>query len=359
MAVPIKANGTIVGAVSVGRFVGEPAYTDADLSSLVAFGDVLAIVDGLERDRAAHATAETELRNRLGHRLFEVVASDLLQTSTGIYGVLTSMNERDRERLSPHFRSIDQAVTNLRSIVFETTSSGPSRTSNVASNTENGDHTDPMLSDLIAMIGHDARAPLGAVLGYLEILSEDQQLAATSTDLVSRAQGAAQRTNSLLNEIPELILARNGQIGATKEPLNMVRVLPEILGTIVGGNTVVVTMDDSPRPFAFDRSQLTQILTNLIGNAFRHGASPVTIRVEDLEHALHMTVSDAGPGVPAEQVRSLFLLASMTGVMTNRESGGLGLAIARSIAESHGGTLTLEEHTSGCIFRLTSRASAP
>jgi signal transduction histidine kinase len=117
-------------------------------------------------------------------------------------------------------------------------------------------------------------------------------------------------------------------------------------------------------PIAFDRPQaapavdadparLRQALDNLITNAVVHGGPGVEISVAlRVDDALRIDVSDSGPGIAEEELERIF----ETGVRLDPERAGtgIGLALARSIAEGHGGRLTVESRLGhGSVFTLS------
>jgi signal transduction histidine kinase len=103
-----------------------------------------------------------------------------------------------------------------------------------------------------------------------------------------------------------------------------------------------------------DRLQLIRLLTNLLDNAERHTASAVTVSVRRDDGEAILEVSDDGPGVPPDQRERVFERFTRLDTARNKETGGtgLGLPIAREIAEQHGGTLTIEDSDQGARFVL-------
>ena len=93
---------------------------------------------------------------------------------------------------------------------------------------------------------------------------------------------------------------------------------------------------------------LRRLLDNLVTNAIRYGKRAI-ITVEDLGEAVAIRVRDAGPGIPPDELEKVFEPYYRLDAARSAESGGvgLGLSIARNIAELHGGTLILQNHPSG------------
>ncbi len=99
------------------------------------------------------------------------------------------------------------------------------------------------------------------------------------------------------------------------------------------------------------------MLTNLIDNAVKYSAEgdAVEVSARRKDSGVCITVSDRGPGIPEDQQRLIFEKFGRADVEGNAKPGsGLGLFIARSIAEAHGGTLEVQSRRSGGVtFTLT------
>ncbi|MFB4278434.1 sensor histidine kinase [Nonomuraea sp. MTCD27] len=115
---------------------------------------------------------------------------------------------------------------------------------------------------------------------------------------------------------------------------------------------VVIARDLQSALVHGDRLQLVRLLTNLVDNAERHAASTVTISLSAEAGQAVLAVSDDGSGIPADQRERIFERFARLDDARDKDAGGtgLGLPIARQIAERHGGTLTVEESEQGARF---------
>ncbi|WP_312881239.1 sensor histidine kinase [Actinomadura alba] len=103
-----------------------------------------------------------------------------------------------------------------------------------------------------------------------------------------------------------------------------------------------------------DRLGLTRLLTNLLDNAERHAASSVTVAVAHQQDTAVLEVTNDGEGIPPDQREIVFQRFVRLGASRAKDAGGtgLGLPIARRIAQAHGGTLTIEDSDHGARFVL-------
>lgn len=207
------------------------------------------------------------------------------------------------------------------------------------------------LADVIAMVGHDVRQPLGVVLGHLEMHLDDQgaeegvdaEVDAGDPHLrhVGKALSAARRMDRMLDDILTMVTLDSGALVVSAQRADLGRLVADILAQeehlavpphLEIRSSAVVTVD----PF-----HVRQILANLLTNAGRHGSPPVTVQVDTTgSHAL-LRVTDCGQGVPAAFVPHLFdRFARADGVQTSRSPGsGFGLHIVRELARANGGTI--------------------
>ncbi len=124
---------------------------------------------------------------------------------------------------------------------------------------------------------------------------------------------------------------------------------PEVMARHAG-MVIEVHVDPDLTQVRADRERLLQVLANLIGNALNHarGSGTVTLAAEPVVQAqggerVRVSVIDRGPGIPADALPYVFDRFYQAKRQPRRRSGvGLGLAIAKSIVEAHGGKLSVE-----------------
>ncbi|MBI1736214.1 MAG: hypothetical protein HYR51_13660 [Candidatus Rokubacteria bacterium] len=210
------------------------------------------------------------------------------------------------------------------------------------------------VGDVAAAFAHEVRNPLNAVSMGLQRLRAEfaPEPAAEYARCVTLMQGEARR----LNAIVEQFIAMARPLPLKPAPLVVGDLLRE-LGDLVeadaraAGVTVRLAVDDGLPVVVADRDHVKQVLLNLALNAIQAmpAGGVVTVGATAARDTLVLTVDDTGPGIPAD-VRGRVFDPYFT---TKRNGLGLGLTIARRIAEAHGGALTAESRPDGTRFRFT------
>lgn len=205
-------------------------------------------------------------------------------------------------------------------------------------------------ADVISMLGHDVRTPLAVVLGFLEELDDGwQQLDEHERHgTVRRVRGSARRLGRLIDNILALATVDAGRIQPAPIYLALPRFVDELLADLPEGERVRRGPIDPEAVIRVDPFHLRQIATNLLTNAFRYGAEPVSLSVEGPgeDHVVTLIVADEGAGVPPEAHATLFERFADAGSQQLHTRGtGLGLYLAVNLTAANGGTLSYEHRT--------------
>jgi signal transduction histidine kinase len=196
----------------------------------------------------------------------------------------------------------------------------------------------------VADASHELRTPLTSVLANLELLVES--LHGEEADAARSALRSSRRMRRLVADL--LLLARTdvGRI-VRREPCNLAQVVVEAaaeLGPISGEHDISLDVGRvGPVLVEASRDELHRLVINLIENAVRHTPPDTEIRVTTgiaSDGTARLTVEDNGPGVP-ERLTSTLFERFVRGAGDRGGSFGLGLAIVRAVAESHGGSVSL------------------
>jgi two-component system, OmpR family, sensor kinase len=204
----------------------------------------------------------------------------------------------------------------------------------------------------VADASHELRTPLTSVLANLELLADS--LHGDEGDAARSALRSSQRMRRLVADL--LLLARTdvGRVVA-HEPCDLAQIVVEAaaeLGPVSAEHGI--SLDVQPAPVEGARDELHRVTINLLENALRHTPAGTEIRVRTgmegeagqagegaASGVAVLVVEDDGPGVPPELSGTLFE-RFVRGAGDRGGSFGLGLAIVRAVAESHGGSVTLE-----------------
>ena len=208
------------------------------------------------------------------------------------------------------------------------------------------------IGQFAAGIGHELRNPLGVVESSAYLVNRRlDQLNVADPGIrrhMEKIVAEVQRSGRTINDLLEL--ARNRppkrRVVDTRE-----FVLQAVAAAHLPPAVVVAVEVPEGVPLDADPDQLTGVVTNLLINATQamNGSGHVWIDARRDATATAVRVRDEGPGVPSE-LREQIFQALFT---TKAKGSGLGLALCRRIAESHGGTVVLEPSASGAAFRLT------
>ncbi len=217
-------------------------------------------------------------------------------------------------------------------------------------------------STLLASISHDLRTPLGSVLGSAStLLDSDANIEATvRRDLLRSIYDEAEGLARLLNNLLTMTRVEGGGVRVKAEW----QVPEEVIGVAIarlrerrGDRELRVTIDPSIELVAFDGLLIELVLTNLLDNAIKYtpAGSPVEIRVRRGAAGTTFEVLDRGPGVAAEERGRVFDKLYRGRRTEGLPGAGLGLAIARAIVVSHGGTIEVgdREDGPGAVFSFT------
>jgi signal transduction histidine kinase len=211
---------------------------------------------------------------------------------------------------------------------------------------------DQLKTNFIAIASHELRTPATSVYGVLATLAArgDDLSPELRNELIRMGAEQGERLKRLLDEL--LDLSRMESHGIKVDPKPMV--LDAALRAIVPASVppeVTVEIDVPPTlAVVADHLVLDRIVSNLLINAARYGAEPITLTAESHDSHFRIVVEDNGAGVP-EDVRSQ-LFERFARSESAPLGSGLGLAIARTYAHAHGGDLVYDPQDRGARFVL-------
>lgn len=217
------------------------------------------------------------------------------------------------------------------------------------------------LNEMIsAVLGHDLRNPLHAISLSAELLvrqSDDPTVASVG----ERIRGSARRMSRMIEQLLDLARIRTSGLELSMKEWDTARVLDQILDELVGPKDPerVEMKVIGDMTATFDADRLSQVFSNLVGNALQHGdpSSPVSVIVDGSD-ADHITIRVRNRGAIApEQMRVLF--EPFKSANATRGGLGLGLYIAKQLAEAHGASVVAHSDAEGYTTFLVTLPRKP
>lgn len=203
--------------------------------------------------------------------------------------------------------------------------------------------TAELREQFIAVLGHDLRNPLTAIIGAAELV-ERTPLNDVATKMIRIIRRGAMRMAGLIDDVLDFARGRLGgglTLQWTNEPLKpVIGQVADELQASVRDRTIALEMDFDD-PIVCDPTRVAQLLSNLLGNALTYGAPemPIQVRAGTDGGVFTLSVANAGDPIPPEAMDRLFLPFSRGPVRPSQQGLGLGLFIASEVARAHGGTL--------------------
>jgi two-component system sensor histidine kinase KdpD len=210
-----------------------------------------------------------------------------------------------------------------------------------------------MRTALLAAVSHDLRSPLAAARTAVSTLADPELATALAAgDRAELLDIADQSLTSLTHLVEDLLDMSRVQAGALKPrltPLDVQEVLTTAIASLPSDEARIriEPLDPALPQISADGPLLERVVANLLANAIKHTDSAVSVAVSAGPDAVLIRVADHGPGIPAAARELVFRPFQRLGDRDNTSGVGLGLALARGLTESMGGTLTPEETPGG------------
>lgn len=205
----------------------------------------------------------------------------------------------------------------------------------------------------LADVSHELRTPLTAIRGNVDLLRRMHGADRASLDAI---QSEAERMSRLVGDLLLLAQAETGHLPIAREPVELDTLMLEVFqqARVLAKDSVEVTIGEEDQACVVgDRDRLKQLLLNLVSNAlhFTPPGGRVTLGLTCKHEWARLTVSDTGPGIPAEELPHIFerfyrvsksrerTTSASDGGKDGQGGAGLGLSIAHWIAKVHGGRI--------------------
>ncbi|UII74531.1 ATP-binding protein [Flagellimonas sp. HMM57] len=219
---------------------------------------------------------------------------------------------------------------------------------------------------LISTVSHDLRTPLNTIGGYTELM-EHSNLGTNQQQYVRNIKSASKYVDNLVNDLLDFSKLESGKIQIEKVPFLLSHLIADTASGFedIYHKKFIVFSSEIPealeKPIIGDPFRVRQILTNLLGNAFKFtdkGFVKVKARVRENDSGplVNITVIDSGIGIKKEQQERIFKEFAQASDSIEKKYGGygLGLTISKKLTSLLGGTLYLEsEENKGSAFTLS------
>jgi signal transduction histidine kinase len=210
--------------------------------------------------------------------------------------------------------------------------------------------------EFIATASHELRTPIFSLGGFVELLQDEDLDEDTRREFLETMSEQVERLQKLSVDLLDLSRLDSGSVELHTEPVDLAELTRSIAGEfhprLADHHTELVLDVPEEGPSAScDRERVAQIMRILLDNALRHtpDGTDVTVSASRYNGAAELTVADSGPGLPAG-ARSKVFERFYTGDAAR--GAGLGLAIARELAERMDGRLVLSTETGNTAFTL-------
>ncbi len=201
-------------------------------------------------------------------------------------------------------------------------------------------------ADFVSLVSHEVRTPMAAVIGSTRTLQQRwRELSTEQRDaFLALIADETDRLAALVGEVLDSSRIDAGTFSYRFEELDLAGLVNETVATagLAGGpGRISASVPPDLPAVRGDPARLRQVLTNLIDNAVKYSpdGAPVEVRASAVDRHATIEVVDSGSGIPARDRELIFEKFGRVHGTSSKPGTGLGLYIARAIAEAHGGTL--------------------
>jgi signal transduction histidine kinase len=216
--------------------------------------------------------------------------------------------------------------------------------------------------ELLAIVSHDLRNPLSTIATVASLLQKAEptpQSATRTREHAARLRRSVQRMERLIKDLLAFASIGSGHLTIDLQPApvaDLMREAAEAIGPAASEKRILITVGDTTPGLVVscDKERILQVLSNLLGNAVKFNPAEGVVRLVSrrTDDEVELSVSDSGPGIPAEALTQIFE-RFWQAKETARQGTGLGLYIAKGIVEAHGGRIWAESILGqGSTFRF-------
>ncbi|MGB1505289.1 MAG: GAF domain-containing sensor histidine kinase [Acidimicrobiales bacterium] len=264
----------------------------------------------------------------------------------GTFAVYSRVRHEPDERE----RELVRRFTHLASIAIDHERAARERTARYHAEMarESAERANHAKSQFVTALSHELRTPLQSITGFAESLST---LELSPHQRHKALQGITRASTHILSIVDDVLDLARVEAGAMPIQLEVIDAREVVAGAcdllqpLAEERGIDLVQSGPPLPALVDRRRLRQIILNLVSNALRFSGPTTSIRISTATRGAEalVTVEDEGPGISPELLDRLFVPFDRLGADAGREGGaGLGLVLARRLADAMGGSLTLK-----------------
>ena len=211
----------------------------------------------------------------------------------------------------------------------------------------------------LAILGHDLRSPLNAIIMASQFMIETQELHEPHLNLTTRILRSGKRMNQLVADLTDFTLSRLGSgLPIVRRDMDMAKEAKHVVDEIAAAHpkSVIKLNTSGELHGTWDCPRISQVLANLLGNAVQHGSegTPISLTVRGEVREVVLQVHNRGVSIPDADRAEIFspFKRLRSGEATPRATGnlGLGLYIAERIVTAHGGTIGVDSSDAAGTF---------
>ncbi|REK08959.1 MAG: PAS domain S-box protein [Planctomycetota bacterium] len=208
----------------------------------------------------------------------------------------------------------------------------------------------------LSTLAHELRNPLATISNALQLWPMVQDDKAEMQQLRTMAERQLQQLVRLIDDLLEVSRITRGKIEVRPQPTDLRAIVTDVIATLRRSieshdHLLHVELPESPVIVNADVTRMTQVFTNLLNNADKYTPSrgEITIRLEQAEGRVLLSVRDNGLGIPKGMLTKIFEMFQQVDSSPERSQGGLGigLTLARELVDMHGGTIEAKSEGPG------------
>ncbi|MBC8165446.1 MAG: GHKL domain-containing protein, partial [Bryobacteraceae bacterium] len=247
-----------------------------------------------------------------------------------------------------------QGMANLTAIGLER-----ARSQDLLHQVEAARRSEELRTALIDTMAHEFKTPLTSIkAATTALLADPNQSLENRTELLTIADEEAERLKQLIDDAVEMARLDNARIKLDITVVDLLLLVEEVrrlMRTEIDDRPVSVRSDDSLPLVAVDRRLVSLAMKQLLDNALKYSpqGSPIDIHLQAGEGSVIVEITNSGNGIlPSEQGRIFERFFRSPSIKLQIPGSGLGLSIARSVVQAHGGELTVRSREGSTTFRM-------